>query len=350
MIGASAGVFLIVVALVAAALAAVVALPLRKDLPRGFVAIVVLVPMFAVALYQLVGNPRALDPGARAPVPVAADGAADPAAFAAAVTQLRAELERNPDQPEGWPLLGRSLAAQGDFAGARDAFAKAVELVPDNPDLLVEAAQASAQAHPDNLFDATAISRLERAVELQPDHQRALWFIGVSQRQRGLDAEAAKTWEPLLALVDERTAASLRTQIAAARQAAGLPPLAAAAPVADKDAGLRVKVSLDPDFAARVRLRGDAVVFISVRAPGGPPMPVAAERHTLQDLPLDIVLDDSDSLMPTRKLSEMAAVEVSARISAGGTADRQEGDVESAPIRVELPSAQAVELVIGSAR
>ena len=158
--------FLIVVALAAAVLAAIVALPLRKDSPRTFIATVVMVPILAVGLYQLLGNPAALDPALRAPVPVAADGSTDPAAFAAAVTQLRAELERNPDQPEGWPLLGRSLAAQGDFAGARDAFAKAVELVPDNPDLLVEAAQASAQAHPDNLFDATAISRLERAVEL----------------------------------------------------------------------------------------------------------------------------------------------------------------------------------------
>ena len=174
-------------------------------------------------------------------------------------------------------------------------------------------------------------------------------FIGVAQRQRGQDAEAAKTWEPLLAQVDARTAASLRTQVNAAREAAGLPPLASAEPVATQGPGLRVKVSLDPDFAARVRLRGDAVVFVSARPVGGPPMPVAAERHTIQELPLDIVLDDSDSLMPTRKLSELDEVEISARLSAGGTADRQEGDIESAAIRVKLPSDQVVELVIGGA-
>lgn len=346
--------FLVVVALVAAVFAAVVALPLRKGSSRAYVGIVVLFPLLAIALYQLLGTPAALDPAARAPAPVATNDAAhaDPAAFAEAVAQLRAELERDPNQPEGWPLLARSLAMQGDFAGARDAFSKAVELVPDDPGLLVEAAQASARAHPDNLFDAAAIAQLERAVELQPDNQRALWFIGVSQRQRGLDAEAAATWEPLLAQVDASTAASLRTQIADARNAAGLPPLPASAPTtapaAAPGAGLRVKVSLDPDFAARVRLRGDAVVFISARAPDGPPMPVAAERHTLQELPLDIVLDDSDSLMPTQKLSALDEVEVSARLSAGGTASRQEGDVESAAIRVKLPSDQVVELVIGA--
>lgn len=343
--------FLVGIALVGAALAAAVAWPLRSDSRRTWITIVVLVPLLAVGLYQLVGTPAALYPATRAPVPTAAGGSADPAAFAAAVAQLRTELERNPDQPEGWPLLARALAAQGDFAGARDAFAKAVELVPDNPDLLVEAAQARAQAHPDNLFDDAALAQLQRAVQLQPGNQRALWFIGVAQRQRGQDAEAAKTWEPLLSQVDARTAASLRVQVDAAREAAGLPPLAEPTPATQPGgAGLRVKVSLDPDFAARARLRGDAVVFVTARAADGPPMPVAAERHMLRELPLDIILDDSDSLMPTQKLSAMEVVDVSARLSAGGTADRQEGDVESATVTVRLPSSQVVELVIGSAR
>ena len=345
------GLFLVVVAVAGAALAAAVAWPLRGGSPRTWIATVVLVPLLAVGLYQLVGTPAALDPATRAPVPTAADGSTDPAVFAAAIAQLRAELERNPDQPEGWPLLARALASQGDFAGARDAFAKAVELLPDNPDLLVEAAQARAQAHPDNLFDDDALAQLQRAVQLQPGNQRALWFIGVAQRQRGQDAEAAATWEPLVSQVDARTAASLRAQIAAAREAAGLPPLAKPTPAtAPAGTGLRVKVSLDPDFAARARLKGDAVVFVTARAAGGPPMPVAAERHTLGELPLDIVLDDSDSLMPTQKLSAMEAVDVSARLSAGGTADRQEGDVESATVTVRLPSSQVVELVIGSPR
>src|SRR5690606_5791598 len=97
--------FLVPVALVGSALAAAVAWPLRSGSPRLWGATVVLVPLLAVGLYQLVGTPAALDPATRAPVPAAADGSTDPAVFAAAVAQLRAELERNPDQPEGWPLL-----------------------------------------------------------------------------------------------------------------------------------------------------------------------------------------------------------------------------------------------------
>ena len=112
----------------------------------------------------------------------------------------------------------------------------------------------------------------------------------------------------------------LRAQIDEARKAAGLKPLPPAAPVA-ASSGLRVRVALDPDLAARARLRGDATVFVIARAAGGPPMPVAVERHTLQDLPLDITLDDGDSPMPTQKLSAMREVEVLARISASGRCD-----------------------------
>src|SRR5690606_17531249 len=250
--------------------------------------------------------------------------------FAQAVAQLRAELDANPAQPEGWVLLARSLSVQGDAAGARDAYARALELVPDEPALMVELAQASAQAHPRHYFDDEAMALLQRATALQPANQRARWFIGVAQRQRGRHAEAAATWEALLPDVDAATAASLATQIAEARAAAGLPEGTPAA-------------SAPADAAAAA----GGTVFVMARDPEGPPMPVAAERHDAAALPLETVLDDRDSPMPTRTLSQLASVVVSARLSPGGTADRGPDDVESAPVRVDLPAGGVVELVLG---
>lgn len=286
-----------------------------------------------VALYSLVGTPAGLGQAARTA----------PATLEDAITELQAELKRNPNQPEGWRLLGKSLATQARFAESRDAFAKAVQLKPDEPDLQVDAAQARLFADPDRRLDGEALAMVQQALSLQPGHQRALWLLGVWHRQNGKPAEAASTWEPMLAQVDADTAATLREQINAARAEAGLPPL----PTTAGPGGLTVKVALDPDFAARVRLRGDAVVFVIARAPGGPPMPVAVEKHSLQQLPLTLTLDDGDSLMPTRKLSAMKEVELVARLSASGDATRQEGDLESAPVRTTLPTTTPVELVLG---
>ena len=321
--------------------------PLRRQ-SRGLVlASVLALGMATFALYQLVGTPAAIGQLAQSPH-------ATPQTMQAAVVQLEEALARDPAQPQGWQLLGRSYAMLDRLPEARDAYARAVKLLPDDPDLLVEAAQARLAASPQKLLDAESVAMLQHALELQPQHQRARWFVGVWHRQNGRPAEAAKTWEPLLAQVDPKTASTLRVQVDSARKDAGLAPLpatpaeaanAAAAPMANS---VVVKVALDPDFAARARLRGDASVFVIARVPGGPPMPVAAEKHSLRDLPLTVTLDDADSPMPTQKLSDLKEVEVFARISASGEAMPQDGDIQSPAVRITLPAKAPVELLLGA--
>ena len=329
-------IFLALAAVLALAVLAVLLRPLWRDARGVAVGIAVIVLASGALLYRIVGTPQALDPA----------NLAMPETLGDAIAQLEAELERNPDQAEGWRLLGQALQREGQSAKARDAYAKASTLAPDDADIASEAAQARAFADDKRLFDAQAVALLQRALRLKPDHQRARWFLGIAQRQAGDNAAAAATWEPLLAQVDTATATSLRKEIDSARSAAGMPPLPAPASAA-ADA-LQVKVALDPQFAARVRLRGDATVFVIARAPDGPPMPVAVEKHSVSELPLTIVLDDGDSLMPTSKLSQLREVELVARLSETGEGNRQEGDIESKPVRIALPAKAPVELVIGS--
>jgi len=335
-------VFVAISVLLAVVVFAAVLWPLWRE-SRGIAfGAVLALGLVALAVYELVGTPAAIDAPAVAATPRSMDEA---------VVQLKAELERHPERADGWQLLARSYEMLDRRPEARDAYARAVKLTPDDPDLLVQAAQARLFADPGKKIDAEAVAMLRRALELQPQQQRARWFLGVWQRQEGRPAEAAETWEPLLAQVDAATANTLRVQVDAARKDAGLPPLPAAQPSA-ASAGtanaLTVNVSLDPDFASRVRLRGDASVFVIARIPDGPPMPVAAEKHALQDLPMTITLDDADSPMPTQKLSALKEVEVFARLSSSGEAMRQEGDLDSKPVRVKLPATGAVELVIGA--
>ena len=291
-----------------------------------------------LSLYALVGTPAALEPAAREA----------PATLDDAIAQLEAQLAREPQAVEGWRLLGRAHASAGRAEAARDAYAKAAALAPEDPDVLVEAAEARALAAPGHRFDAQGLAWLQQALARQPDHQRARWFLGIAQRQAGDAGAAAKTWEPLLAQVDATTAAPLREQIALARAEAGLPPLAdAPTPAAAAGPALQVRVRLDPALAERVRLDGNATVFVVARAPGGR-VPVAAEKHAVSELPFTTTLDDADSLMPTSKLSALAEVELSARLSRSGDATPQPGDPASPVVRVRLRDGAPVELVIGA--
>jgi cytochrome c-type biogenesis protein CcmH len=302
-------------------------------------------------LYTLVGTPRALDATQRE----------QPTTLEGAIAQLRARLEADPSQLEGWLLLGRALTTQGEVIQARDAYAKAAALAPQEPDVLTQAAEARARAN-DRQFDATAVALLRQALAQQPMHQRARWFLGIAQRQAKQPAEAAKTWAPLLAIVDSKTAEGLREQINMARAEAGLEALPAtvAAEPAGGTGSVAVRVSLD----SSLQLPPGATLFVMARQAGGPPMPVAAEKIVNPTFPLEVVLDDADSPMPTLKLSallgsgvktskkgrEKSQVELLARVSTSGDATPQPGDLESQPQPVFLPFDGPVELRIDHAR
>lgn len=335
-----ASLFVVPAAALALLALAFVLRPLWRTNPVPGIAAVVVLASLSFVLYRIVGTPAALVPGALQA----------PDTLQGAIAQLQAELQRNPQQPEGWRLLGRAYASEQQLAKARDAYAQAAALAPGQPDVLVEAAEARALAEPGRRFDAQAVGMLQHALQLQPQHQRARWFLGIAQRQSGQPADAAKTWQPLLLQADPKTTTLLRAQIDAARSDAGLPPLPTAIPTPTSPALVQVKVQLDPQLAARAHLNPGARVFVIARAPDGPPMPVAAEKHAVRELPFTASLDDSDSPMPTKKLSALHEVEVIARLSINGNAMPQPGDLESQPVRLTLPAKAPLVLTINRVR
>lgn len=349
--------FLIGVAVLQVLLYVVVLRPLWPR-NRGLTVILLAVlPLTSMLLYRQLGAPAALDPKM----------AQAPHTMNDAVSQLEAALQRDPQQPEGWLLLSRAYAEMQKPEKARDAAVRAAELAPDNVDALVQAAQMQAAASATHLFEETSIAKLRRALELEPKHQQARFYLGVALRQSGQAKAAADIWETLLTDVEPGPAKALRPQIDAARADAGLPPLPSSAdapasgPAAASSsvtapataatattAPLAVKVALDPGLASRVR--GDTTVFVIARAVNGPPMPVAVEKRSVRELPLTASLDDGDSAMPTLRLSEMQEVEVLARLSESGIANKQQGDIETTPLRVKLPATAPIELVLGKDR
>ena len=327
--------FVIAAAVMAAAVLGFVLRPLWRGNRVVAGATMASFAIVAGLLYALVGTPRALD----------ASQQRAPATLDDAMAQLKTELERNPNQPEGWRLLARAQAALGQTAQARDTYAQAVKLAPDEPDLLAEAAEARALADPQRRFDEQGTAMLRHALEKQPMHQRARWFLGIALRQAQQPAEAAKIWEPLLAVVEPGTANSLREQINAARAEAGLPPLAAPeTAAAPQQALLRITVELAPDL--QKQLGPNDALFVIARRAGGPPMPVAVKRVPATGFPVTVELGDGDSPMPTMTLSQAGDVEIVARISRQGVANRAAGDFESAAQPAKAGAGAGYSLVV----
>lgn len=297
--------------------------PLLKTSRLILATAMILVGSGVLLTYRLVGTPAGLEGDPHGgPMPEVASALAE-------------NLRGNPNDAGQWLLLARTYAEQGQRTQASEAFAKAALLRPDDADVLVDAAEARLYAHPQKLIDAEGVGLLERAVALQPHHQRGRWFLGVSQRQNGQPADAANTWEPLLPALDGETRRTVLIQINTARREAGLPELEAPEHAAASTEGrVILRVSIAPNLARRAAQA--ETVYVYARQVDGPPMPVAAKRLAVSSLPATVSLDDAASPMPTMRISALGEVEVVARISYTGGVGASKGDLQSKPTRVRV--------------
>ena len=329
-------------------------------------AVAVLMPLGAILLYPDIGEPDAMDPQRWVQQSASPEHEAG-VDMDQAVAGLVAKLEANPDNAEGWALLGRAYQSMGKFAESRDAMKRAHDLMPDNHDLTVEYAQALALASEGRRIAGKPRQMLEAVLKDDPEHQRALWLIGISDYQAGNFVAAIAAWNRLLPALPAQSdiAESVRAQIAEAQKLAGIeppasPPAAAmpmpapeapetqapAAPAASSGPQLTLRVSLDPSLASQVK--PDAVLFVFARAENGPPMPLAIQRIAASELPTTLVLDDSMGMIPAMKLSGFPKVVVGARISASGNASAQPGDLQILVSGVDTARKEPLDLIINS--
>ena len=321
------------------ALAALFVLPtLWRGTRRAAIAVAIVLPLAAVLLYARIGTPSALDP-ARLSAPLTLDQEID---------ALAAQMRTHPDNLDGWLLLGRSRKEQGRYAEALESYRRGLRLAPNEPAIMVEIAETLAMTEPSHRIDGEALELLQRARKIDPQNQRALWFLGIAAYQQQRYAEAATTWEPLLALAPKSTRPALRKQIDDARGKAGMPPLPEETPAATGPALLTVRVDIAPTLRAKLA-QGDTL-FVYARLPDGPPMPLAVKRVPATDFPITLSLADADGPMPTLRLSQQKTVDVQARVSHSGDALPQPGDFEAAPLTATVGTDKLLALTIDHIR
>ncbi|HUO92624.1 MAG TPA: c-type cytochrome biogenesis protein CcmI [Rhizomicrobium sp.] len=170
-----------------------------KTLPWVAVAVAGVVALAATGLYALIGRPDV--PSSSAATAAAsqdANVAGHPIAdVAAMIGQLETKLRANPNDPEGWRMLGWSYSATGRPADAAQAYARAAALDPKNGDYpsaegdaLVNAAQG--QVTPD------ALAAFQAALKIDSNDPRARYYMGLYEDQQGQHDKAVADWIALI--------------------------------------------------------------------------------------------------------------------------------------------------------
>ncbi len=324
---------------------------------RTAIIVAVTLPVAAVGLYFLLGSPEALmrnagsAAGSRAFVATAGESAPGqmPHSVEDMVERLAQRLKTNPEDPEGWLMLGRSYAAMNRIPAAREALLEAYQRRPDDPTTLVALAEVEAALKGNDLSGEPA-DLLHRAFEINPHFVRALWLAGVVAFNEGDAAAATDYWQRILSTpgISDSDASQVQRAIARAKQ---LPPAAARAARSENEGGVKaitngltVNVLLAPEFENMVSPQD--TLFVFARASEGPRMPLAIVRKTAGELPMTIQLDDSMAMTPQMRISAFSSVIVSARISKSRDATPQPGDLSGSSSLVSPTKNAIVELVI----
>ena len=319
----------------------------KKAAPLAF-ALAVLLALGAVALYSQINNFPWHNPMAAEPLPPGHGSLASGGSMEAVTAALEARLQKEPNDLEGWRMLGRTYLVSGNATKAASAYEKANSIAPaKDMGLLLDLAEALVLTD-DAAVQPRAKAIIDEALAAEPGNEKALWYQGVMAVRSGDTETAKRNWTRLL---DSNPPPEIREVIAnqlrelgvdvpggpaaPAMAAAGAGPMGgggmAAGPamgggdVAPQGRTIRINVRLDPSLASK--LQPGVPLFVAAREPGIPGPPIAATRISSDQLPAMVVLSDANSMIAGRDLSSVNDVEIVARIAFGGTAVTSSGDL-----------------------
>ncbi len=297
----------------------------------------VLVPALSVFMYYKLGDYRVIENPqlAVARAETASDPSRPPLSMDQMIQKVKDHLKENPDDARGWFVLGRALMSMQQYGEALAAYQRSYDLAPEEPAVALALADALAMTQNGSMTGEPE-KLVMKVLQQTPNDPTALWLGGLADEQAGRYREAYDKWTRLLPMLqdDPESVSEVNRLIAALRQKdPNLPqPSQATQPVAAEGPSVTLQVDLDAKLLEQAQPSDR--VFIYAKAASGPPMPLAARRVVVADLPVEVTLTDRDAMLPQMKLSSFDRIIVGARVSKSGNPVAASGDLyaESGPL------------------
>ncbi|MCP4952833.1 MAG: c-type cytochrome biogenesis protein CcmI [Proteobacteria bacterium] len=291
----------------------------ESQLPAPFAASIVsaLIPILAFGIYIMIGSPDVVNVDSLSLNQTAPSSELQPDVDTM-LAQMKKQLEDRPDDVRGWTLLANALMGTGRYAEAVEAYRVLRSLQPDNPEILIRLADAIAMTQ-NGMLAGEAEQLITRALAISPDQPQGLWLSGIAAEQRGKFDEALMIFNRLLSMVANEPDVRIEVEAVIARIRQAQDQTSAIDPI------IEVKVDVPAELIASIR--SNDTLFVFVKDPNGPPMPIAARRLSALPLPRVITLSDGDRLTEGNSLSNYPQLVIGALISKSGSATKSSGDL-----------------------
>lgn len=163
----------------------------------GVVAVVALVPIGGILTYQFLGSPDLPDqPLAQRLAPGGGTDAPGDMQMDAAIQRLAERLKENPNDLQGWTLLGRSYAVIGRYQEAVSAYREALALAPDNIDVAASLGEMIVLSA-EGMVTPAARRTFEEIATKAPEEPTAQYYLALAALQAGHPQEAFDRWKAM---------------------------------------------------------------------------------------------------------------------------------------------------------
>lgn len=266
--------------------------------------------------------------------------------------ELRAEVEKNPQNSDAWYYIGQILLEVGEYQAALVAIDKVIEIEGVTADLLAPKAQTLYYLA-DQKITPPVQAVIDQALALDPLHPGMHVLMGMDAYFNNQFEAAIGHWQKVLSSNREGVnTAALNNAINDARaklaggEGAQENNANASQPAAISGPSLKLNVSMSDDVIAS--LTDDKVVFVYAVAANGGRVPVAAVKLMASDLPLEVTLSDANAMSPAANLSKTERVNLVAVLSMSGQPGAQSGDFKVQVDNLANNHDDVIELVIAN--
>ena len=170
------------------------------------------VPALSFGLYSLLGSPDLPDQPAAGRTSMSG-AATQPQDMSAMVARLAERLQKEPGDGRGWAMLGRSLRVEGQPAKAKDAYQRAMTLLPGDEQVRMEYASLLIEELPEGSpLPQQFVAIMRDVLEINGANGDALYYVGVAEAEQGHSAKARELWNRLLTQLPAESPARAEVQ------------------------------------------------------------------------------------------------------------------------------------------
>ena len=254
----------------------------------------------------------------------------------------------DPDNANDWLMLANSYVVLKRYTDAIRAYENLYRLNGDDPSLLFRYADVLAMAN-SGIFKGKPTELVKKGLQLDPENTMGLWLAGLAEYEEGRINKAIDYWQRVLPKLekgsDEEKNIKKYIEFAAKENNISLDNS-----VVEKtnlsEYSIKLNIELSSDFSA---VDTNNTVFIYAKPVNSNiKMPIVVLRKKVSDLPLELSLDDSMSMLPNNKLSGYESVIVLARISKTGNAKSEKGDLIGVSNPISTRSKETIKIIINS--